>query len=324
MTSRKRGGFTLVELLVVVSIISILIALLLPAVQAAREAARCTHCANNLKQLSLGMQTYHQLLAELPPGTIYWAGQNRASGNENRWVNDHGWYSQIGPYIDQEGWFRLFDFTKSMCNTANTNPRKHKIPLFACPDDGLRQNEWSSGNYSRVRGNYAVNWGNTNYGQSTKGGVEFGGAPFCPRSSSRFADVVDGLSNTLLMAEVVTIHPWDGYGGPISEISVCLGGHTFNGWLTPNSTAGDDVADVDYHTGGRDISLNRMPMPNYTGTNDAAFLAQSFAARSHHSTGVHVALCDGSVRFVSDMIDLTTWRALSTSEGREAIDFSKF
>ncbi len=324
MVRRRNTGFTLIELLVVIGIITVLIALLLPAVQAARAAARRAHCSNNLKQLTLGMHSYHDLSGELPPGALYWIDGSRGSDVPDRWVNDHGWYSQIGPCIDQEGWFRKIDFTKSFSDSANTTARKHKIPLFACPEDGIRESQWDDSNYSRVRGNYAVNWGNTNYGQGTKGGVEFGGAPFLPRSSCRLTDVIDGTSSTLMMGEILTINPWDGYGGPISEVSVCLGGQTFNGWLTPNSQSGDDVADVDYSTGGRAVSLNGMPMPNFVGGSDADFLEQSFAVRSHHPNGAHVSFCDGSVRFIPETIDLATWRALSTSEGREPMHGRSF
>src|SRR5439155_16570381 len=148
---------------------------------------------------------------------------------------------------------------------------------------------------------YVVNFGNTNYGQTTKANVPFGGAPFGIQKSSKICDITDGTSTTLLMAEIITTlsvgSTQDAWGGPLSDFTTSLGGQTFEGWLTPNSPVADDVARVC----PAPIALNGIPGCNLIGGADATGL-QSFAARSKHPGGVHASLGDGSVRFFSNTI----------------------
>lgn len=332
--SRQPRGFTLIELLVVITIIGILIGLLLPAVNSAREAARRTQCSNNLRQLALGMQNYHAARGRLPPAAIAWPTDfPPRPGNAGQWFDDHGWYSQIGGYIEQSAWFKTINFKVNFSDSSNDKARRYYIPTYACPDDGLNRNEWGnppnpsldSPNWARWRGNYVVNFGNTNYGQSTKNKVQFLGAPFSRHRSSRFSDIKDGTTHTLMMSEYVTVLEFDaadggqtpgqGWGGPMSDFTTALGGQTFEAWAPPNSILADDVS-------------RRCPPSKYLqanikcnqiGSDVTADLNQSFAARSKHYGGVNASLCDGSVRFYSDTIDLATWQALSTSNGAESI-----
>jgi prepilin-type N-terminal cleavage/methylation domain-containing protein/prepilin-type processing-associated H-X9-DG protein len=319
MISRIRAAFTLIELLVVIAIIAVLIGLLLPAVQKVREAANRIKCNNNLKQLTLAMHNYHDINKVFPPGTRRKINDTTYVG-PGEWYDDHGWYSRMGTVIEQDNWFKLIDFKLSFSDETNDQARRFKMQVFACPDDGLKQNEWPSTTWARIRGNYVVNFGNTNYGQTTKANVPFGGAPFGFTKSSRIADITDGTSNTLMMAEIITVgSTGDNWGGPMSDFSTSLGGQTFEGWLTPNSHTFDDVARVCPPL----ASLNGIPGCNLIGDNNQTG-NQSFASRSKHPGGVNASFSDGSVRFFNDSINLATWRALSTSKGGETVDANDF
>lgn len=308
--SLRRRAFTLIELLVVIAIIAVLIALLLPAVQQARESARRTQCKNQMKQLGIAMHNYHDTYKQLPPGTIKWIGDPARTGPTSQYYDDHGWYSQIGAFIDQAPWFNSINFSAQMSDASNDNARRNRIALYGCPTSGGTQNnEWASNTWARWRGNYVVNWGNTNYGQGTSGGVNFGGSPFGPRGSSNFSGIVDGMSNTLMMGEIIASTTAPGWGGPISEMQIATGGQTFTAWLPPNSPSCDNAWRLCPGTS----DLNGISCCQLA----ADDVSQYFTVRSRHTGGAHVLMCDGAVRFVSNNIDLNVWRTLSTSKGGE-------
>jgi len=325
--SPPHTGFSLIELLVVITIIAILAAMLLPAVQSSREAARQIQCRSRLRQIALGMRNYMATKEQFPPGAITWIGEyiGKRDGPGD-FYDDHGWYSQMGPFIGEQRWYDSIDFDISFSHEDNNGPRRHMMPLFACPSDGLKRNEWLSNTWARVRGNYVVNFGNTNYGQTAKDGIPFLGAPFSYHASSPEAGIRDGLSDTLMMAEILTIDEatiqgHGDWGSPVSDFSTSLGGQTFNGWLTPNSPAGDDVARLNINVMPWDGLRNGNPRCNFLAGNGAEMtLLQSFAARSHHPGGVNAAMCDGSIHFFSDYIEWNVWQAMSTAQGGEPVD----
>ncbi len=316
-TISRTKGFTLVELLVVITIIGILISLLLPAVQSAREAARRMQCSNNLKQLGLGMHNYHVAKGALPFGSKYAAGVS---------PSDFGWYSQMGPYIEQQAWFDSINYNVCFSDPVNFEPRKFKIALMGCPSCGLTVQHPNDTTWHRVKGNYAVNFGNTTYGQTTKGGIAFEGAPFtCGRSYS-FEHIKDGLSNTLLMAEIISTIDGPNSGnsgsdwwGPLSETSTSEGGQAFEAWLTPNSPAFDEACRICPPIDALNGISGCVVIGDY-----AEYALQSFAARSHHAGGVNASLCDGSVHFFNDSIAMNVWQALSTARGGETLAGNDF
>lgn len=326
---KARHGFTLVELLVVIAIIGILIGLLLPAVQSVREAARRMQCSNNLKQLSLGLINYENLNKGFPPGCISWSDRFD-SARSIGWFEDHTWYSQIGAYIEMQPWYDSIDFKVVMSHLNNERARRTFCATFACPSDlGQIKNEWGNKQWCKIRSNYLICWGNTNYGQKTigspKAGVDinddaydannqkFYGAPFKPCEITPLANITDGLSNTAMMSETKVIPETDSWGGPISEVSVSTGGANFMGWLAPNSKTGDSISRQ--LLSASIYEQNKIPMPTMVSGYDN----EIFTARSHHSGGVNVAKCDGSIDFVSDNVELRTWRAMTSARGGEII-----
>lgn len=329
----KKFGFTLVELLVVIAIIGMLVGLLLPAVQQARESARRMQCSNKLHQLSLGILNYESENKGFPYGCYSWEDQcdpKRWNGSEKRWYEDHNWYSYVMAYIEQEGIHAQLDFNYMMSHETNYDARTTKCSTFSCPSDiGQVENEWGHRQWAKLRSNYVINWGNTNYGQTNIGSPsnsasinadnydpnnqKFRGSPFVPKRKNPMSQIKDGLSNTLMMSETLVLpHTGSAWGGPISEVSVSVGGQTFNGFRTPNSNVGDKVIQS---PSVEICAENGIPSP----TRVSGHLNQILTARSHHPGGVNVARCDGSVSFIVNGIDVYTWQVLSTATGQEQI-----
>jgi len=338
MRSGLRRGFTLIELLVVIAIIAILIGLLLPAVQKIREAANRMKCSNNLKQIALANMNYESANGTFLPGT---------SPTGCCWGT---WMIPILPFMEQDNLFRIYlnfggnDTTGPRYAAApNNNVANKRLPTFLCPSDLVKN--WNNGSFTLH--NYVLNAGNTSFyqvnipigctGGSTTGPgcVQFGGAPFGwyedpatlaaggdasptaygsasptlargarPRS---IAEISDGTSNTLCVSEVIK---GPRGGDDIRGFTWWGGAAGFTTFQTPNNPAATDVM-----TGGG-CGPNTVPNFPCTGSSTAT-LPRMQLARSRHTQGVNVALCDGSVRFVRNSVSLVTWRAVGTSMGGE-------
>jgi prepilin-type N-terminal cleavage/methylation domain-containing protein len=354
LVTRRRPGFTLVELLVVIAIIGVLVALLLPAVQAAREAARRGQCLNNLRQLGIAMLNYESAKKGLPPMALNWSGQDVTDRYKGApgiafWYDDHGWYIPLMPYIEQAGVAAMINPKKSFSDASNEAARRAFIPMHGCPSDiGLQRNEWDIATWARVRTNYVVNAGNTVYGQHNLGScpgaypacIEFGGAPFIPRKDNKLANITDGTANTLMMSEVVVLPETAAWGGPYSDAQTALGGQVFTGFHTPNASGPQNAdaltrqsewwANVKEGWTAQEIPVaaNGAPaQPVAVGrlSGDAILDSnghkqQHIAARSKHAGGVHASRCDGNVRFYSDGIDPYVWNCLCTAAGEDIVE----
>jgi len=321
-----RHGFTLVEMLVVIAIIGVLIALLLPAVQSAREAARRAACSSNLRQIGLAMQNFETSRGYFPPsrfGTGGWSAQ-----------------ALITPYLEQDALYEKMDFNQSYkAISINGKPLSaHRVPVYLCPSEPQTQvrvdgvNQYIPINYANNQGTWLV-WDPAGNGGKGAGGD----GVFHPLRGTTVHQIGDGLSNTICAAEVKTYSPYyrnsgtpspETMPGSVSEICT-LGtaefkpdsGHTewtdgrvhqtgFTTVFAPNTDVpcnGHEAVDFNSWQEGK------TPNPS----NHKSYGAVT--ARSHHPGMVQVVMMEASVRSISNDIELVTWRALSTRNGKESL-----
>jgi prepilin-type processing-associated H-X9-DG protein len=222
----------------------------------------------------------------------------------------------LWPYIEQSALANQNNYGEhfylapgTISGTMNGLCAKH-VPIYLCPSDGGGTRDQDQGTYQRTRGNYVVNWGNAWYGQNPHPAAA---APFYHRNGSRgnagkvtFASLTDGSSNTLMFSEyLMAISSADNdWRGDIHNDDGVFRFHTL---LTPNTSAPDIIA-----SGWFQASTDRR-MPATAGSQ------QQNAARSRHPGGVNAAMCDGSVRFVTDNVTLNVWQALGTMNGGESV-----
>ncbi|MGQ9760673.1 MAG: DUF1559 domain-containing protein [Thermogutta sp.] len=333
----KRQGFTLVELLVVIAIIGLLIALLLPAVQAAREAARRMSCTNNLKQIDLALHNFHDVHKAFPIGSPskVCPGYEQIPGWQYRW----GPLAMLTPYMEQFNVYQSLNLDVPLyghtgvfngpgvgVHPSNQQAVGQEISFFYCPSDERRkvQPEYGATNYMAC-------WGR---GAPTETGTAIfdGDGIFQQEKAVTFADVTDGTSHTAAFSE--SILPKANTSGPVvltryNKDVVIVGASSSSGpfltveWCTrydqpvastPNRTArwvdGFVLYTAYYHWWEPNSQI-----PDCAKWAPLRSLWQM--ARSRHPGGVNVAFADGSVRFVSQNIELEIWRALGSRNGNE-------
>ena len=301
-TKRSRAsGFTLVELLVVIAIIGILVSLLLPAVQAARESGRRTQCSNNFKQIGLALHNYHDRLKVFPPGYL----ENLDSQGKELGPG-WGWMAMLLSDIEQNNLQNQIDMTVGIEQTKNANQRTIVISTLLCPSDGTMRQPWdatkrdlSSGQpqgtiCSLAAANYVGMFGTSEPGVN-------GDGMFFRNSKLGFQSVTDGTSNTIAVGErafalgeaswvgavtgaVLVPDSSDGIGtGPPEDSSSIILGH-----------AGDGYPPAD-----RRSHVNQF--------------------YSFHPGGTQFVFVDGHVSFLSKTMNYSTYRALATRAGNEVV-----
>jgi prepilin-type N-terminal cleavage/methylation domain-containing protein len=284
LRNRRRHGFTLVELLVVIAIIGVLVALLLPAVQSAREAARRMQCSNNLKQIALAVHNYHDTHRYLPP----------ASTNAN--LSGSSGLAAILPYLEQTSVFTLYDFSKGNSEPVNQQAVSQRIKTYVCPRCFFVRKVPISGcdANDRAPGTYAFS---TSTGDPY--GVSDGAIVNANTPPTRMASITDGTSNTFLLGE----NHW-GFRDYTFTSGPCLGQVRggFSYWSSPFPLA--------------TVFTTKGPFNPQAMNGDSLRLA---TFRSSHPSGVNMANADGSVRFVTDSIDHNLLDAAATREGGEAV-----
>jgi prepilin-type N-terminal cleavage/methylation domain-containing protein/prepilin-type processing-associated H-X9-DG protein len=319
-----RHGFTLVELLVVIAIIGVLVALLLPAVQSAREAARRGQCQNHLRQVALAAHNYHDTLLRFPAG---WCRPHNASA-----------ICSLLQYLEQGNKYNQFDWTQDINGAAtNAAARSQDVKVYMCPSDqgtgrfftGLAT---AQGAEPTGRNNYMPNMGSrANFAEVDNGVRQRANGIFFRNSAVRMAEISDGTSNTALFSECrrgPVVAPTAGQDMAVStEVDFGSWDGSPNVDLVPPSQCENRSLNTAKYRGGQYYRGGVMWTGFYNHTltpnsklrdcyRSSGLDSGHYAARSYHPSSVNVAMCDGSIRTVNDSIDRATWSAAgSRGEG---------
>lgn len=292
MLSIKRG-YTLVESLVAITIIGVLIALLLPAVQSARESARRTQCMSQLRQMGIGMHHYHDALKTFPPGIC----------SSSRTF----WSGFLLPYIEQQPLYDTIDFSQPWDVGANALACAVYLPIYRCPSSTAPRRITAQGIANRVPCDYLACTSGTatrESGDSTPlAGAADSDGIFYVDSATRVAEIIDGTSMTIALGEAMFIYQpmgIDHTGYP----------QFLDRWYIGTLEGLDN--EVSEGMGSTGVAINSHELDVFVDEKELSF-------GSHHPGGIQVIMADGSVRFIATSIDRATWSALGTRNGRDLV-----
>ncbi|MGN6133206.1 MAG: DUF1559 domain-containing protein [Aureliella sp.] len=344
-TRRQRAAFTLVELLVVIAIIGVLVGLLLPAVQAAREAARRMQCGNNLKQIGLALHNYVGAHRVFPfgkgpsyPGAPVYA----------RWSQ----HALILPFLEQTSLYNSLDFrfppdtpgmggvvafmpAFSNASGVNASSSRTPVPGFFCPSDQSPSDPWQAqNNYVGNQGGWLCDRSDSPAGPSDVSPAETQTGVFYYLSRVKPSDITDGLSNTIFFSEKIR---GQGTPDPRSDLFIIPHQTSLDATFTACSTLNTSTATPLSSKWGYSwvmgenccTQYNHVAVPNSTSCGGTGFpgtmtnMAMQVSAGSRHAGGVQCLLGDGSLRFVTDRIDLIVWRAVGSRASGDVASFGE-
>jgi prepilin-type N-terminal cleavage/methylation domain-containing protein/prepilin-type processing-associated H-X9-DG protein len=335
-----RRGFTLIELLVVIAIIGVLIALLLPAVQAAREAARRARCTNNLKQIGLALHNYENVNGAFPPTTIVLFASPTAT--TPYFTCEWGVLARIAPYLELGPLYSSMNFDFTYDRPPNTTVCGLTVALAICPSEPRSApvvevgNFWEGvSSYGNISGDWYV-WQN---------GGPINRTAFSPNYSKSLAEFTDGLSNTMVFSETQVDHAQlkncasfgsltptsfpDTAQSPAMIQALAPGcsktaSSSHQKWANGNTVASAVTTALTPNTR---VLLPGDPLPYdivTTGETSGGPVYAAVTADSYHPGGVNCLFGDGSVKFVKDSVNGRAWRALGTIAGGEVVSADSY